>query len=59
VNDAALSRAQIPSPSFYFLRPDGHVGICGARLEAARIESYLYERLRLRASSGGERALAA
>jgi len=48
VNDAELARAQIPQPSFYLLRPDGHVGLCGARLEIAAIEHYLSERLHLR-----------
>ena len=49
VNDAELVRAEIPQPSFYLLRPDGHVGICGARLEAARVARYLSESLRLKA----------
>ena len=48
INDAELARAQIPQPSFYLLRPDGHVGLCGARLEIAAIEHYLSERLHLR-----------
>jgi 2-polyprenyl-6-methoxyphenol hydroxylase-like FAD-dependent oxidoreductase len=41
MNDAELARAQIPQPSFYLLRPDGHVGLCGARLDAAAIRHYL------------------
>jgi hypothetical protein len=45
VNDAELARAQISQPSFYLLRPDGHVGLCGARLENAEIKRYLSERL--------------
>jgi 2-polyprenyl-6-methoxyphenol hydroxylase-like FAD-dependent oxidoreductase len=48
VNDAELARAQIPQPSFYLLRPDGHVGLCGARLEAEAVKRYVSERLRLR-----------
>ncbi len=51
VNDVELARAQIPRPSFYLLRPDGHVGLCGARLEAARVARYVYETLRLDAGS--------
>jgi 2-polyprenyl-6-methoxyphenol hydroxylase-like FAD-dependent oxidoreductase len=47
VNDAELARAQIPQPSFYLLRPDGHVGLCGARLEAEAVKRYVSERLRL------------
>jgi 2-polyprenyl-6-methoxyphenol hydroxylase-like FAD-dependent oxidoreductase len=41
VNDAELARARIPQPSFYLLRPDGHVGLCGARLAAAAVRCYL------------------
>jgi 2-polyprenyl-6-methoxyphenol hydroxylase-like FAD-dependent oxidoreductase len=51
VNDVELARAQIPRPSFYLLRPDGHVGLCGARLEAARVARYVSETLRLDAGS--------
>jgi hypothetical protein len=36
INDVELARAQIPQPSFYLVRPDGHVGLCGARLESCR-----------------------
>jgi 2-polyprenyl-6-methoxyphenol hydroxylase-like FAD-dependent oxidoreductase len=46
-NGAELSRAQIPQPSFYLLRPDGHVGLCGVRADAATIRRYASERLRL------------
>jgi 2-polyprenyl-6-methoxyphenol hydroxylase-like FAD-dependent oxidoreductase len=46
-NDAELARAQIPQPSFYLVRPDGYIGICGARLEPGAITRYLSERMRL------------
>ena len=46
-NDLELARAQIPRPSFFLLRPDGHVGLCGARLDATAVARYLSERLRL------------
>ena len=46
-NDAELERAHIPRPSFYLLRPDGHVGLCGTRLDVAAVKSYLAQRLRL------------
>jgi hypothetical protein len=44
-NDAELARARIPPTSFYLLRQDGHIGLCGLRLEAGQIERYLSERL--------------
>src|SRR2546428_1937173 len=47
VNDAELARAQIPQPSFYLVRPDGHVGLCGARLEAGAVAGYASQRLGL------------
>jgi hypothetical protein len=47
-NERELARAQIPRPSFYLLRPDGHVGLCGVRPEAAAIMRYLTERLSIR-----------
>jgi 2-polyprenyl-6-methoxyphenol hydroxylase-like FAD-dependent oxidoreductase len=46
-NDVELARARIPQPSFYLLRPDGHVGLCGVRLESAAVNRYVAERLRL------------
>jgi FAD binding domain-containing protein len=47
-NDAELARARIPKPSFYLVRPDGHVGLCGTRLEAGALGRYVRERLRIR-----------
>jgi 2-polyprenyl-6-methoxyphenol hydroxylase-like FAD-dependent oxidoreductase len=47
LNRAALARAQIPEPSSYLLRPDGHVGLCGTRLEDSAIGSYLSARVRI------------
>jgi 2-polyprenyl-6-methoxyphenol hydroxylase-like FAD-dependent oxidoreductase len=44
-NDVALARAHIPNPSFFLLRPDGHVGLCGTRLDAAAVSRYVSERL--------------
>jgi 2-polyprenyl-6-methoxyphenol hydroxylase-like FAD-dependent oxidoreductase len=49
LNDAELARAHIPQPSFYLIRPDGHVGLCGARADAAAIRRYLSETIRLAA----------
>jgi 2-polyprenyl-6-methoxyphenol hydroxylase-like FAD-dependent oxidoreductase len=46
-NDAELARVHVPQPSFYLLRPDGHVGLCGAGLEAEAIKRYVSERLHL------------
>jgi len=46
-NDVELARRQIPKPSFYLVRPDGHVGLCGGRWEAGAVERYVSERLRL------------
>ncbi|MGH7702138.1 MAG: FAD-dependent monooxygenase [Gemmatimonadales bacterium] len=45
-NDRALARAQIPSPSFYLLRPDCHVGLAGTRLEAGVVGRYVAKVLR-------------
>ena len=38
------SRARISGPAFYLLRPDGHVGLAGTRLEIAAVTRYLSER---------------
>lgn len=42
-NAAALARARVPVPSFYLLRPDGHVGLCGGGFDAAAVQRYLAE----------------
>jgi hypothetical protein len=47
VNEAELARVQIRRPSFYLVRPDGHVGLCGERLEVAAVARYASERLRI------------
>lgn len=50
-NLAALAAAKIPRRAFYLLRPDGHVGLCGDRVDAAAILRYLRESLGLRLRS--------
>ncbi|MGH6815741.1 MAG: FAD-dependent oxidoreductase [Hyphomicrobiaceae bacterium] len=47
-NDQELARAGIPQASFYLLRPDGHVGLCGDRFDPAAVKGYLNARIRLR-----------
>jgi len=44
-NDAELTRVHIRQPAFYLLRPDGHIGLCGTRLEPGAITRYLAEQL--------------
>jgi len=46
-NAAALASAGIAAPSFYLVRPDGHIALCGARIDAAALERYVRERLRM------------
>jgi 2-polyprenyl-6-methoxyphenol hydroxylase-like FAD-dependent oxidoreductase len=47
-NTPELARARIPSPSFYLLRPDGHVALAGARLDTVALTGYASGRLHLR-----------
>jgi len=47
-NEEELDRARIPATSFYLLRPDGHVALCGAQLKPGAIERYLTDRLGFR-----------
>jgi 2-polyprenyl-6-methoxyphenol hydroxylase-like FAD-dependent oxidoreductase len=44
-NDRELERARIPPTAFYLLRPDGHVGLAGTRLEPAAVARYVSERI--------------
>jgi 2-polyprenyl-6-methoxyphenol hydroxylase-like FAD-dependent oxidoreductase len=46
-NAAELARVQIPRPSFYLLRPDGHVGLCGGHLDGDAVNRYVSESLHL------------
>jgi len=47
--DTERARVGIASPSFYLLRPDGHVGLCGGSLERTDVLSYLRENVKLAA----------
>jgi 2-polyprenyl-6-methoxyphenol hydroxylase-like FAD-dependent oxidoreductase len=44
-NDRELERARIPRTAFYLLRPDGHVGLAGVRLEGGAVARYVSERI--------------
>ena len=46
-NDQELARAKIPRPSFYLVRPDGHIGLAGIQMEAGTATRYVSERLHL------------
>lgn len=48
-NDRELARVRISQPSFWLLRPDGHVGLAGTRLDPAAAARYVAERVHLRA----------
>lgn len=58
-NDQELRRARIPQPSFYLIRPDGYIGLCGTRCTAQTIALYASQNLRLSASPKVEEAKAA
>jgi 2-polyprenyl-6-methoxyphenol hydroxylase-like FAD-dependent oxidoreductase len=45
VNDKELALKKLPRPSFYLVRPDGYVGLCGGKLEAGAVEGYLKEKV--------------
>jgi 2-polyprenyl-6-methoxyphenol hydroxylase-like FAD-dependent oxidoreductase len=47
-NDRELARVRIPQPSFFLLRPDGHVGLAGTRFDPGAAGRYASERLHLR-----------
>ena len=47
VNDAELARVRIPQPSYYLVRPDGYVGLCGINLDGDAIKHYFSESMNL------------
>jgi hypothetical protein len=47
-NDAELDRAGIPRTSFYLIRSDGHVALCGLRIDAGAVARYASETLGLK-----------
>jgi 2-polyprenyl-6-methoxyphenol hydroxylase-like FAD-dependent oxidoreductase len=52
-NAKALATAGIEPGSYYLLRPDGHIGLCGDRFELAAMERYLSSRIGLRSAASG------
>jgi 2-polyprenyl-6-methoxyphenol hydroxylase-like FAD-dependent oxidoreductase len=40
LNSAELARLHVPVPSFYLLRSDGHIGLCGRQLDYAAVKRY-------------------
>jgi 2-polyprenyl-6-methoxyphenol hydroxylase-like FAD-dependent oxidoreductase len=51
-NDAELARAKISQPSYYLVRPDGYIGLCGAGINREAIARYLRERLHVHLEEG-------
>jgi 2-polyprenyl-6-methoxyphenol hydroxylase-like FAD-dependent oxidoreductase len=54
-NEDELARAGVSGPAFYMLRPDGHIALAGARLEAGAVTRYLADR-HIRFDLGSSRA---
>jgi 2-polyprenyl-6-methoxyphenol hydroxylase-like FAD-dependent oxidoreductase len=46
-NDQEFSRAKIPRPSFFLIRPDGYIGLCGTSCDAKAVRSYASQNLYL------------
>jgi 2-polyprenyl-6-methoxyphenol hydroxylase-like FAD-dependent oxidoreductase len=41
----ALTDAHISTPSFYLVRPDGYIGLCGKNFDVSALRTYLADRL--------------
>jgi 2-polyprenyl-6-methoxyphenol hydroxylase-like FAD-dependent oxidoreductase len=50
-NRKEMERAQIPASSFFLLRPDGHIGLCGTAADMATIPGYLSDCMRVMGKS--------
>jgi len=48
-NAPELARAHVPGVAFYLVRPDGHIGLAGTRLDLAAVSGYL-SRIGIRAA---------
>jgi len=46
-NDEELARVQVPQPSFYLVRPDGYIGLCGGRFEPDSFRGYVAQNVHL------------
>jgi hypothetical protein len=58
-NDSALAVASIGSPSYYLLRPDGHIGLSGTLFREADLRQWLVRsRLRLESDTPQKMAIA-
>nr|HRO60419.1 hypothetical protein [Burkholderiaceae bacterium] len=44
-NERELARVGIPLPSFWLLRPDGHIGLAGRSFDPALLRSWFGDRL--------------
>jgi hypothetical protein len=54
-NEQELARASIPTPSFYLLRPDGHVGLAGTHVDENAVTDWLaHNHLRLERAVAGQ-----
>jgi 2-polyprenyl-6-methoxyphenol hydroxylase-like FAD-dependent oxidoreductase len=59
-NAAALAAVGVPTPSFYVLRPDGHIGLAGGAYDQAAVRRWFADALTpARTSSSADRAGAA
>jgi hypothetical protein len=51
-NDAELARAKISQPSYYLVRPDGYIGLCGPGINREALARYLRGRLHVQLEEG-------
>ena len=58
-NDLVLAAASIASPSYYLLRPDGHIGLAGTLFQEADVRRWLVQsHLRLESTTSQKMAKA-
>lgn len=50
-NDKEFARAGIPSPSYYLVRPDGYVGLCGGQFDVNALARYIADNLMVKKTS--------